>query len=231
MKQLLWVAVLGLLAACSKGTPPTEPAAKGSIPVQAAGTEDTAANDSTPGATQVQASTHALPEAAQVDLQPADAIDLRSLFGAQIELARDLPANEFRGDLTGDGVEDRAFLVLSSTFPPNLAPDIQVLQPFQKTASKVPDVRGGPPVSLVIVNGGPNFPVATLIMYDAVLNGRLAVAVRLGIHLVKKAELGSAPIAQQAQGDVLVLPGPRGTEDCFYWDGATYRLASLVVAR
>jgi hypothetical protein len=133
---------------------------------------------------------------------------------------------EVRGDFNGDGIEDGAFVIRSSSFPPNFPPDIQITWPFQKSPKRS-DPRKGPPVSLVFVNAGPYFPTATVVVLDEEPNGRLSKAVELGIRLLKKAEVVATSVAQLAKGDVLVLPGRDGKEDCFYWDGTAFKLAPL----
>jgi hypothetical protein len=207
MKQLLWLGVLSLSAACTKTPAPQAPAE--------------------PGAEQPVASAEAEQPAPS---PPASEIDLLSLFGAQIRLAADLPANELRGDFTGDGIEDRAYLVNTSSLPPNLAPDIRVIEPFQKSATKGIDVKQGSAVSLVMVNGGPNFPSATVLVHDPAVDGRLAAAARLGIRLLKQTEVAAMPapqsaIAQLAKGDAVALPSQAGAQDVLYWDGASFQLA------
>jgi hypothetical protein len=204
MKQLLWLGLLSLTAACSKAPAPqapTEPSAQQQPGTTAEGSE---------------------PE------QPAPApavyeIDLLSLFGAQIQLAADLPANELRGDFSGDGIEDRAYLISTSSLPPNLAPDIRVIQPFEKSVTPGIDVKRGSPISLVLVNGGPNFPTATVLVNDQAVDGRLAAAARLGIRLIKQADV--AAISPLAKGDAVALPSQGGTQDVLYWDGTGFQLA------
>jgi hypothetical protein len=208
MKQLLWLGVLSLLAACSKER----------VPIAESPAESSAA----PAPVSAESA-----EPASVESPPADQIDLLSLFGAQIELAAGLPANELRGDFTGDGIEDRAYLVKSSSFPPNLAPDVQILRPFQKPAAKGPDVKQGSAVSLVLVNGGPNFPSATIVVHDPAVDGRLATASRLGIRLLEQAEIAATPLSASAKGAAVVLPRQAGSEDILYWDGAGYELATV----
>jgi hypothetical protein len=202
MKQLFWLGVLSLSAACSKAPAPQAPAE--------------------PSTEQPTAS--AQPE------QPAPAtsvyeIDMLSLFGAQIRLAADLPANELRGDFNGDGIEDRAYLVSTSSFPPNLAPDIRVIQPFQKSTTPGIDVKQGSPVSLVMVNGGQYFPSATVVVNDQAVDGRLATAARLGIRLIEAADVAATPAAQLAKGAAVALPSQAGTQDVLYWDGTSFQVA------
>ena len=209
MKHILsacvWSLILSLLAACSKDPAPAPVAA---------------VEPSTP-----QAPAEAAPQAEPAP-PPAYEIDLMSLLGAQIKRAEGLPANELRGDFTGDALEDRAYLVASSSFPPNLPPDIQVWQPFPRYApSARNDVKQGSPVSLILINGGPMFPSATVILHDDAVDGPMATAARQGVRLVKHADLAGTPIAAQAKGDAVVLPGKAG-DGFVYWDGTAFRYAS-----
>jgi hypothetical protein len=210
MKQFLWLGVLSLLTACSKGpVPAAESPAEPNAPALEASVE-------TPVPEQVPA---------EAESPPANEIDLLSLFGAQIELAADLPANELRGDFTGDGIEDRAYLVKSSSFPPNVAPDVDVVRLFQKSPVKDREVKQGSPVSLILVNGGQYFPSATVVVHDPVVDGRLATAARLGMRLMKPADLAATPLSQAAKGDAVALPRQKGTDDVIYWDGSAFQLA------
>jgi hypothetical protein len=193
LSACLWPCVLGLLAACSK-EPPAKVVAEPSPPL-----------------------------AAEPSPPPADKIDLMSLLGAQIKLVQGLPANELRGDFTGDNLEDRAYLVASSSFPPNLAPDIQVWRPFPTYAPTPPtDLKQGSPASLVLVNGGPVFPSATVVLHDDQVAGPLVAAAREGMRLVKHADLARTPIGSLAKGDALMLPGKAGM-GYVYWDGMTFQ--------
>jgi hypothetical protein len=203
MKQLLWLAILGLTVACSKAPAPQAPVE--------------------PSAEQAAASAELQPQAAP---ESPYEIDLLSLFGAQIKVATGLPASELRSDFTGDGIEDRAYLVDSSSFPPNLAPDIRVIEPFQKSATPGIDVKQGAAVSLIMVNGGKYFPTATIVVHDAAVDGRLAAAARLGIRLLEPAEVAAqAAISGSAKGAAVALPSQAGAADVLYWDGVSYQLA------
>lgn len=216
MKQLLWLGVLSLLTACSKdAAPPAQ------SPVQ-------------PDAELSAGPAAATPEPPPAESPPANEIDLLSLFGAQIQVATDLPVSELRGDFTGDGIEDRAYLVKSSSFPPNLAPDVQVIRPFQKSAEKAAvmkqalDVTQGSPVSLVLVIGGPNFPISTVVVHDPQVDGRLAAAAQGGMRLLEPADFAAAA-SQPAKGDAVALQG-RGGDEIFYWDGARFLLVTAAGA-
>ena len=197
MKYFWLVPALGLLAACSKTQAPAEPKAPA----------DTATQSSAPTAT-------------------ADAMALKTLFGSQVELASGLPAAEFRADFTGDNIEDRAYLVNSSTLPASPTPDVQVLRPWQAPENPATDLQNGAAVSLVIANGAAaGSAPAKFIVHDDVVQGPLYSAINIGIQVLKPADLSEFEAAKQAKGAALSMPLETGDQEALFWNGASYEVS------